>query len=324
MIEKTYTSPDTNYTFQTYYSPPKHSTLVFVAHHGAGSSSQSFRLFQQSLESSDPIVIPGLFLFDMRGHANTNLLNQSNVDSNYNLSINQLIDDFAFLIEILFKKINKDAKVCLIGHSLGGSVLTKYLLRNSVYNSHISGLVVVDIVEELAISSLPVMESYLCRLPSSFDSVDSVIQYYIDHGQISNRNSLNFSIPPLVKQNATGAFEFVIDLKRTKPYWFEWFKDLSRDFISIPNSIAKLLILANNNYLDKHLIIGQMQGKFQLVVLNNTGHFIQEDIPHNFTQTILDFVERNDYEVYHRSNSSLSTNAIMLNKFNEIWKSKQL
>lgn len=323
MIDKTYTSPDTNYTFQTYYSPPKNTSLVFIAHHGAGSSSQTFQLLEKALASSDSSTIPGLFMFDMRGHAKSNLLNQSNSDSNYNLSIYQLISDFSFIISTFFEQINKDAAVYLIGHSLGGSVLTKYLIKNKTYISQIKGLVVVDIVEELAISSLPVMEAFLRRLPSSFNSMDSVIQYYIDHNQISNRKSLEYSIPSLVKQITTGKLEFIIDLKRTKPYWFDWFKDLSNEFISIPNSIAKLLILANNNYLDKGLIIGQMQGKFQLIVLNNTGHFIQEDIPHNFAQIILEFVERNDYELYHRSNSTLSTNAIMLNKFNEKWKSKK-
>ena len=39
---------------------------------------------------------------------------------------------------------------------------------------------------------------------------------------------------------------------------------------------ARLLVLAGTDRLDKELMIGQMQGKFQMVVVPNTGHMLHE------------------------------------------------
>lgn len=52
-----------------------------------------------------------------------------------------------------------------------------------------------------------------------------------------------------------------------------WFEGLSDLFLSLP--AAKLLLLAGTDRLDKPLMIGQMQGKFQLVVLPAVGHTVQ-------------------------------------------------
>jgi protein phosphatase methylesterase 1 len=38
-----------------------------------------------------------------------------------------------------------------------------------------------------------------------------------------------------------------------------------------------LLILAGTDRLDKELMIGQMMGKYQLVVCPEAGHFVHED-----------------------------------------------
>ena len=39
------------------------------------------------------------------------------------------------------------------------------------------------------------------------------------------------------------------------------------------------MFLGGSDRLDKTLLIGQMQGKFQLVVLPESGHCVQEDQP---------------------------------------------
>jgi len=39
---------------------------------------------------------------------------------------------------------------------------------------------------------------------------------------------------------------------------------------------ARLLILAGTDRLDKELMIGQMQGKFQMEVVPGVGHMVQE------------------------------------------------
>lgn len=43
--------------------------------------------------------------------------------------------------------------------------------------------------------------------------------------------------------------------------------------------MARLLVLAGTERLDKELMIGQMQGKFQLVVIPNVGHMLHEVSP---------------------------------------------
>ena len=39
---------------------------------------------------------------------------------------------------------------------------------------------------------------------------------------------------------------------------------------------ARLLVLAGTDRLDKELMIGQMQGKFQMAVVPGVGHMLQE------------------------------------------------
>ena len=53
-----------------------------------------------------------------------------------------------------------------------------------------------------------------------------------------------------------------------------WFEGLSVKFLAARS--ARLLVLAGTDRLDDELMIGQMQGKFQLVVVPGVGHMIQE------------------------------------------------
>ncbi len=53
-----------------------------------------------------------------------------------------------------------------------------------------------------------------------------------------------------------------------------WFTGLSSKFLA--SRTARLLILAGTERLDKELMIGQMQGKFQLVVIPGVGHMVHE------------------------------------------------
>lgn len=53
-------------------------------------------------------------------------------------------------------------------------------------------------------------------------------------------------------------------------------------------------MLAGTDRLDKELMIGQMQGKYQLVVFPDAGHFVQEDLPEKTAGVLVDFWKRND------------------------------
>lgn len=45
-------------------------------------------------------------------------------------------------------------------------------------------------------------------------------------------------------------------------------------------------MLAGTDRLDRELMIGQMQGKYQLVVLPEVGHFLHEDAPVKTAATV--------------------------------------
>lgn len=53
-----------------------------------------------------------------------------------------------------------------------------------------------------------------------------------------------------------------------------WFQGLSSSFLNART--ARLLVLAGTDRLDKELMIGQMQGKFQMVVVPGVGHMLHE------------------------------------------------
>ncbi|CAM6043610.1 unnamed protein product [Sphagnum compactum] len=80
-------------------------------------------------------------------------------------------------------------------------------------------------------------------------------------------------------------------LEHSEAYWRGWYEGLSEGFLSCP--VPKLLLLAGTDRLDRNLTIGQMQGKFQMIVVRNTGHAIQEDVPDEFANVMLNFVSRN-------------------------------
>ena len=82
------------------------------------------------------------------------------------------------------------------------------------------------------------------------------------------------------------------DLAATQPFWSDWFVGLSAKFLSARG--GKLLLLAGTDRLDKELMIGQMQGKYQLAVFPEAGHFVHEDQPAKTAQVVVDFYRRND------------------------------
>ena len=58
------------------------------------------------------------------------------------------------------------------------------------------------------------------------------------------------------------------------PHQTDWFTSLSSLFLSCKT--ARLLVLAGTERLDRELMIGHMQGKFQLEVISGVGHMLHE------------------------------------------------
>ncbi|KAB0801319.1 hypothetical protein PPYR_05673 [Photinus pyralis] len=96
------------------------------------------------------------------------------------------------------------------------------------------------------------------------------------------------SSPVFEVPNTSSKYTWRIDLSKTENYWIGWFKGLSQKFLNI--RVPKVLLLANIHGLDTALTVGQMQGKFQLQVLQRSGHAIHEDQPHQVADIIAGFL----------------------------------
>lgn len=298
-VIETYKDIRTSIEFQTYYRPPSSSELpVFICHHGAGSSSMTFCKLAstlheaQSERNATKKEYPGIFVFDMRGHGG------SSTKIPFDYSLESLTKDFEFIIDRFHNTHQPTNSIYLVGHSLGGAVLTNYILLNPEAVYKVKGLVMIDIVEETAVKSLKSMPQFIRNRPLSFPTYQRAIDWHVHEIRlINNIESAKLSIPDLLKRGQEG-LTWRTNLQCTEPFWDSWFKDLSKNFVNQgSNTIARLLVLSGHETLDTNLLIGQMQGKYQLIVFNNTaesGHFVQEDIPKHLAISLLDFTKRND------------------------------
>lgn len=282
--------------FQTYYAPSESSTApTLIFHHGAGSSSMTFCWLVRFLKGDTPEETPNIFLFDVRGHGHSSL--PTPVD----FGLLTLTADFSFVINEFCSRHKSDTAIFLIGHSLGGAVLTNFISNCDYSPYNIQGLAMVDIVEETAVRALLSMSSFVKKRPESFLSYAEAIQWHLHSQLLRNEQSAKISVCDLLKRDKNGYLVWKTELSTMSPDWDSWFVNLSDKFITCDRNskqkIAKLLILSGNDILDKNLIIGQMQGKYQLIVFNNSsdaGHFLQEDIPKQLGISIMEFVRRND------------------------------
>lgn len=245
----------------------------------------------------------------------------------------------------------------LVGHSLGGSVVTssatlsfensqklssidskaETCLANAYpeFPAPLTGVGVFDVVEGTAIESLSTMNMILDSRPKSFSSVEKGIEWHVRSKSIRNLESARVSVPGLLRPQplknpsspttssstaafnlsfkpllpppppspssifssggtaiSGGRFEWITNLSTTAPFWKGWFTGLSNRFLKV--GAARLLVLAGTDRLDKELMIGQMQGKYQLVVFQDAGHFLHEDVPNKTAILLYDFWQRND------------------------------
>ena len=124
--------------------------------------------------------------------------------------------------------------------------------------------------------------------------------YSVRSRTIRSQTSARISVPSLLcpnerastSQEESRTFGWRTDLARTEPFWSGWFTGLSGKFLAAKG--GKLLILAGTDRLDKELMIGQMQGKYQLQVLPEAGHFVHEDSAQKTAGVVAEFVKRND------------------------------
>lgn len=288
LIFRKYTLEVDNITFQTYYKECDASNVLFIFNHGGGSSAMTFYKLAEQLKDYS------ILLYDIRGHG-------CSTGGEFGYSLEKLTSDFEDVLEASNYTYNFISKeIYLVGHSLGGAILTNYLHNNPTTEFDIKGLAMLDIVEETAVASLSTMSTFIEKIPKLFVTYQQAIDWHIRIARIlRNPESAYMSIPDLFIDDGD-KLEWRTNLADTQPDWDTWFPHLSQHFVTCGHHVSKILLLAGHEELDKDLMIGQMQGKFQLVIFNNTntGHFLHEDAPDQVAQTLIDFVKRNNPEEY--------------------------
>lgn len=255
---------------------------LFVTHHGAGSSGLSFAALTAQIRKLLPSA--GILSLDARGHGSTTMDPNPEI---LDLSLETLSADMILVLERT--KIEMGWKelplLVLIGHSLGGAVVTDVAKSGKLGNA-VLGYAVLDVVEGSAIDALQSMQTYLSTRPVGFPSLESGIDWHIRSRTIRNSISARTSVPALLNfdEEARGSrcWTWKTDLAATQPYWEGWFVGLSKKFLQARG--GKLLLLAGTDRLDKELIIGQMQGMLfeRLEVVAN--RMMQGSMHYKFSQ----------------------------------------
>ncbi|CAM8921643.1 unnamed protein product [Rhodiola kirilowii] len=223
----------------------------------------SFALSSNKIKEKARIVA-----MDLRGHG------KSLTDNELDLSTETLCNDVIAVIKAI----------------MGGSVAVHVAAKKAI--SSLAGLVVVDVVEGTAMASLIHMQKILLNRVQFFPSIERAIESNVKGGSVRNVESARVSIPStLIYDESKKCYVYRARLQETEQYWRGWYEGLSEKFLSCP--VPKLLLLAGTDRLDRPLTIGQMQGKFQMIVVRHTGHAIQEDVPEEFASLILNFISRN-------------------------------
>ncbi|KAK5209276.1 Protein phosphatase methylesterase 1 [Exophiala xenobiotica] len=310
-------TPSEVISHHAYLTPPTSTGPLIVTHHGAGSSGLSFAAFTNELLKLLPGA--GVLSLDARGHGQTTTTTTSGGSApTQDLSLSTLAEDLAFVVNAVKTQLKWSAlpDIVLIGHSLGGAVVTEVAHERLLGNALLA-YGVLDVVEGSAMDALSSMDTYLSTRPKSFPSLASGIEWHLKSRTIRNTTSARVSVPSLlVESKSKDLWTWRTDLGATKPFWEDWFVGLSKKFLESRG--GKLLLLAGTDRLDKELMIGQMQGwytlntaqahyvvsiltltlvltgKYQLQVFPDSGHFIQEDQPAKTAHVVADFYRRND------------------------------
>lgn len=131
-----------------YVTPPAPKGPLFVLHHGAGSSGLSFALFAAELRKALPNC--GVVSVDARGHGATvvKTLHQQIKGEPYDLNLDLLSSDLADAVKLLETKLGWPQRpdIVLVGHSLGGPIVTDVAMKGTLGNS-VLGYAVLDVVE---------------------------------------------------------------------------------------------------------------------------------------------------------------------------------
>jgi protein phosphatase methylesterase 1 len=256
-------------------------SIVCVMLHGGGHCALSWALVADKLKSHC-----GVIAFDARGHGESSCKDERDLSADV-----QVADAVAVVRGIFSQRQEELPDLVICGHSMGGAIAIR-VAAAGLLGDAVKGLVVIDVVEGTAMSALPHMLSWVRRRTRSFANAESGVRYVVTAAHIRNAESARLSVPmQLAYSETTKRWVWRTELEATEVFWRGWFEGLSQLFLSVP--VPKLLVLAGVDRLDKDLMIAQMQGKFQNVLIPGAGHVVHEDRPEQTTTVLIEFLHRN-------------------------------
>jgi protein phosphatase methylesterase 1 len=296
--------------FHVYVTPPASPKApLLVLHHGAGSSAMSFALMAKEVRKGMPEL--GVLAVEARDHGSVVWDKDGNVDND--LGVENLSQDLVDMVLLTQAKLGwaQLPTIVLIGHSLGGAVVT-HTANTSLLGTKLLGYGVLDVVEGSAMEALKHMQTYLANRPKFFPSLPAAVEWHIRSRTLRNPQSARASVPSLLLQGTDGRWAWRTELGSTEAYWENWFTGMSKKFLS--GKGAKLLVLAGTDRLDKELMIGQMQGMlfpgFALYAIREKSNMLQVNSNSRFFQPRDISSTRTSQTRQQRSSSSLSSATI--------------
>lgn len=134
-----------------------------MLHHGAGSSGLSFALFAAELRKALPNA--GVLSFEARGHGETVVKTPDGhiKGAPHDLSLSLLSSDLVDAVKLLQARLDwpQLPEIILVGHSLGGPIVTDVALKGTLGIS-VLGYAVLDVVEGRDMGT-PLISSLLHR-----------------------------------------------------------------------------------------------------------------------------------------------------------------
>lgn len=134
------------------------------------------------------------------------------------------------------------------------------------------------------------MTGILSKRPTTFEQPKQAITWVLEHALSRSLRAASISVPSQLLKGADGRWRWRTPLLASEPFWEGWYSGLSDAFLAVP--VPKVLMLAGADRLDRPLTIAQMQGKFQAVLVPNSGHAVHEDEAEEVVASVRHFIQR--------------------------------